>query len=266
MLITRIITALILGSAVIVAVFFLPAVYAAAAFAILWVLGAWEWAALAGWQRGARVFYAALLLMAACLVVLLPGLSALTSTVAVIMALAWWAAAFIMVLRYPVHVPEPVVLLAGLPALIPSWVALAYLLAAPQGAALAFTALALVWSADVGAYAAGRTMGRVKLAPRVSPGKTWEGLAGGVLLAAIVGWVAALMMDWPVAPLIAIAVATALISVVGDLTVSVFKRQAGLKDTGTLLPGHGGVMDRIDSLVAALPVYLLGLKLAALLP
>ncbi len=264
MLITRIVTALIFGSAVIVAVFLLPAVYAAAAFAMLWVLGAWEWAGLGGWRRGARVIYAVLVL--AVLLLLLPGLSPGASTVAVVIALVWWAAAFVMVLRYPVHVPEPLVLLAGLPALIPSWMALSYLLAAPQGAVLAFTALALVWSADVGAYVAGRTVGRVKLAPRVSPGKTWEGLAGGVLLAAVVAWVAARLMGWPVAPLVAIGVATALISVVGDLTVSVFKRQSGLKDTGRLLPGHGGVMDRIDSLVAALPVYLLGLKLAALLP
>lgn len=266
MLTTRIVTALIFGSAVIAAVFLLPAVYAAAAFAILWALGAWEWSGLGGWRRGARIFYAALVLAVLLIVLLLPGLSPRASTVAVVIALAWWATAFVVVLRYPVYVPEPVIMLAGLTALIPSWMALSYLLAAPQGAALAFTALALVWSADVGAYAAGRTMGRVKLAPRVSPGKTWEGLAGGVLLAAIVAWFAALLMGWPLAPLVAIGVATALISVVGDLTVSVFKRQSGLKDTGTLLPGHGGVMDRIDSLVAALPVYLLGLKLAALLP
>ncbi len=265
MLITRIITALILGSAVIAAVFLLPAAPAAAFFALLWLVGAWEWAGLCGWERGSRFLYTALA-AAALLPALWVGVAPLASTLAAVLALLWWLTAFVIVLRFPVRVPTWGIAFAGAPALIPSWLALFYLLSAPQGAALAFTSLVLVWAADVGAYCAGRTLGRVKLAPRVSPGKTWEGLAGGVALAAIAAWAAAAIIGLPPAPLVAIGIATALVSVVGDLTISVFKRQSGLKDTGRLLPGHGGVMDRIDSLVAALPIYLLGLKLAGWLP
>jgi phosphatidate cytidylyltransferase len=127
------------------------------------------------------------------------------------------------------------------------------------------TLLVIVWAADVGAYAIGRWLGRVKLAPKVSPGKTWEGVTGGVLLAALAAWAAAVLLGLPAAPLIGLGIATALASVVGDLTVSMFKRNVGLKDSGTLLPGHGGVLDRIDSLTAAVPIFALGLKLAGLL-
>ncbi len=125
------------------------------------------------------------------------------------------------------------------------------------------TVLAIVWAADVGAYTFGRWLGRIKLAPAVSPGKTWEGVSGGLLVAAAAAWIAAILIGLPAGALLALGVVTALVSVLGDLAVSVFKRNVGLKDTGTLLPGHGGVMDRIDSLTAAIPVFVLGLMLAA---
>jgi phosphatidate cytidylyltransferase len=102
-------------------------------------------------------------------------------------------------------------------------------------------------------------LGRTKLAPAVSPGKTWEGVTGGLITA---GVAAALMASWlglPVSRLVILAIGTALISVLGDLTQSMFKRNVGLKDSGKLLPGHGGVLDRIDSLTAAVPAYVVGL-------
>jgi phosphatidate cytidylyltransferase len=123
------------------------------------------------------------------------------------------------------------------------------------------TVLAIVWAADVGAYAFGRWLGRTKLAPAVSPGKTWEGVAGGLLLAGVAAGLAAPWLDLPVARLAGLGVVTALASVLGDLTQSMFKRNAGLKDSGKLLPGHGGVLDRIDSLTAAIPVFAGGLLL-----
>ncbi len=132
----------------------------------------------------------------------------------------------------------------------------------PHGHALAMTVLAIVWAADVGAYTFGRAFGRIKLAPAVSPGKTWEGVSGGLVSAAAAAWIAAILIGLPAGALLALGVVTAVASVVGDLAVSVFKRNVGLKDTGTLLPGHGGVMDRIDSLTAAIPVFVLGLMLA----
>jgi phosphatidate cytidylyltransferase len=123
-------------------------------------------------------------------------------------------------------------------------------------------ALLLVWVADSGAYFAGRALGKRKLAPRVSPGKTWAGFWGGLIACAAL----ALCVAWwrpPSALLIwlALAVVVAAYSVVGDLTESLGKRFAGLKDSGTLIPGHGGVLDRFDSLLAAAPVLALGLQL-----
>jgi phosphatidate cytidylyltransferase len=119
--------------------------------------------------------------------------------------------------------------------------------------------LAIVWSADIGAYAFGRLLGKHKLAPTVSPGKTWEGVGGGLVSASAVGALASPMLDVPALELALLAAVTAAGSIVGDLTVSLFKRNAGLKDSGHLLPGHGGVLDRIDSLTAAVAVFVLGL-------
>jgi phosphatidate cytidylyltransferase len=154
------------------------------------------------------------------------------------------------------------VAVVGFVVLLPSWWLLARLHGAPSlGAELAFTLMAIVWAADVGAYAFGRWLGRVKLAPTVSPGKTWEGVSGGVLAAGLAAGVAALLLRLPVAGFVGLGIATALASVLGDLTQSMFKRNVGLKDSGNLLPGHGGVLDRFDSLTAAIPVFVLGLDL-----
>ena len=127
------------------------------------------------------------------------------------------------------------------------------------------TAFVIVWAAYIGAYACGRRFGKRKLAPAVSPGKTWEGVSGGLLAAGLVGVLAAWQLGLPVGVLLVIALVTALFSVLGDLNVSLFKRNVGLKDSGRLLPGHGGVLDRIDSLTAAVPVFARGLELAGLL-
>ena len=120
--------------------------------------------------------------------------------------------------------------------------------------------LLLIWAADIGAYIAGRTMGRHKLAPRVSPGKTWEGVLGGLSLATVVALIAGNWMTLQAGQLwwlLAASLVTVAISVVGDLFISLMKRQAGLKDAGRIFPGHGGVLDRFDSLIAAAPVFLL---------
>ena len=144
--------------------------------------------------------------------------------------------------------------------LLPSWALLVRLHGeGALGAELAFTLLVIVWAADVGAYAFGRLLGRTKLAPAVSPGKTWEGVTGGLVTAGLAAALAAPWLELPVGRLVVLGVATALISVLGDLTQSMFKRNVGLKDSGKLLPGHGGVLDRIDSLTAAVPVLVVGL-------
>ena len=145
-------------------------------------------------------------------------------------------------------------------ALVPCGVALAEIRGLePRGASLLLFTLLLIVSADTGAFFAGRRLGRSRLAPRVSPGKTWEGVIGGMLLAGLIALAGARWFDLPVRGMLALGVATAVVSVVGDLTESMFKRHTGLKDSGTLFPGHGGVLDRVDSVCAGAPVMLLGL-------
>ena len=264
MLITRIITAIVLGVAVTAAVLLLPTYWAVAVLAVLWTAGAWEWAGFALLETGGRLGYVALLiaLMGATLLVLGRGLVDAMLTVAVL----WWTCAFAAVLCYPRKYPMSLVVVAGVFVLLPSWVLLARLHGSGElGHALTMTVLVIVWAADVGAYAAGRMFGRVKLAPQVSPGKTWEGVGGGLVLAAVAAWSAARLLGLPELALVSLGIATGLVSVLGDLTVSMFKRNVGLKDSGRLLPGHGGVMDRIDSLTAAVPVFVLGLRLAGVL-
>ncbi|MEX1265985.1 MAG: phosphatidate cytidylyltransferase, partial [Woeseia sp.] len=124
--------------------------------------------------------------------------------------------------------------------------------------ALLLFMLVVVWAADIGAYFSGKTFGRVKLAPSISPGKTWEGVIGGLLLVLVLVVLRGYWAGDNLAVLVPFCVAVALLSVVGDLTVSIFKRNAGVKDSGKLFPGHGGLLDRIDSVTAASPLFALG--------
>jgi phosphatidate cytidylyltransferase len=118
--------------------------------------------------------------------------------------------------------------------------------------------MVLVWGADIGAYFSGRAFGKRKLAPQVSPGKSWEGVYGGLLLSLVITAIVGFVRDWSFVQMLIGLIGAAVIvfiSVVGDLTESMFKRQAGIKDSSNLLPGHGGVLDRIDSLTAAIPIF-----------
>jgi phosphatidate cytidylyltransferase len=265
LLVQRIITGGVLGVVLAASILLLPTILAAGVLALLWVAGAWEWAGLAKLGSRGRSIYAALFVVALIALAWQPP-SRTAIDLVLIVALAGWAVALIGILTFPRPIALGAVVASGPLALLPAWLILVFVHALPQaGPQLALVALALVWAADVGAYVSGRLIGRIKLAPRVSPGKTWEGVGGGVLLALAVAWGASLWLDIAVLPLFAVAAATALVSVVGDLTVSMLKRNIGLKDTGRLLPGHGGVMDRIDGLIAAVPVYAAGLRLAGLL-
>jgi len=259
----RVITGALLGIALVVTVLFMSTPLMATILGALWVIGAWEWAGLARLGSRARLVYAGA--CAALMAVAVLRASDDATFAILVLALAWWALAFLAVATYPRKFAMGAVGIAGFLVLLPSWLLLARLHASvPLGHGLAMTVLAIVWAADIGAYTFGRWLGRVKLAPAVSPGKTWEGVSGGVLAAAAAAWCAAFWLGLPAAAMVGIGVATALVSVVGDLSVSVFKRNVGLKDTGTLLPGHGGVMDRIDSLTAAIPVFVLGIRLAGI--
>jgi phosphatidate cytidylyltransferase len=153
-------------------------------------------------------------------------------------------------------------LVAGLFATIPAWIALSKLHAEPhRGPAWALLALLLVWGADTAAYFTGKRFGKVKLSPQISPNKTIAGVYGaigcGALLAGVAGWLLDVRGVALVA-LIALGLVTVLASVIGDLFESLIKRQAGVKDSGTLFPGHGGMFDRLDGVFAAMPVFALG--------
>ncbi len=152
----------------------------------------------------------------------------------------------------------------GLGLLIPSWLAiLALHTYADHGIWLLISLFILIWVADSGAYFAGKLMGITKLAPEISPGKTLEGVYGGLITTAIVSYILAIIIGFEGIErlqFISIAMLAAIFSIIGDLFESVAKRSVGVKDSGQIFPGHGGVMDRIDSLTAAAPIYFLGLS------
>jgi len=267
MLLQRVATAVVLVVLLGLVLFVLPSGAAVLALGLLTVLGAWEWAAFAGLTRPAgRAGYAA-----ACAVVMsvLWGLAATPAGFRAVMAgaLAWWVVAFLWVAFAPGKGRPWLAGLAGPAALAPMWVALAHLYAAgSDGRHLILFVLVLAAAADVGAYFAGRRFGRNRLAPRVSPNKTWEGVLGGLIASALVAWAGHGWFGLPTAAFVPVCIAAVLASIVGDLTESMFKRQVGLKDSGRMLPGHGGLLDRIDSLTAAVPVFALGLAWMEVVP
>lgn len=278
MLIQRIVTALALLPPVLGVLWFAPTPVVAAVFGAVALVGVHEWATLtlrrdAGGRptdvglRRACVAVAALLILIAI---------ALRETafpwVLIGATCAWWLVMVRWIATYPAtfhgeRPPRWVKAGAGL-VVVPGTIAAVMELHGASGGEHAgplrlLFAFFLVWAADVGAYFAGRAFGSRKLAPKVSPGKTWEGVYGGVALALVIAVIAGVWLfelqgvRW--APFLLLCVAIVLFSIVGDLGESMLKREVGAKDSGTLLPGHGGLLDRIDSLLAALPATAVGL-------
>ena len=267
MLKQRIITALVIAPIVLALIFFAPYwLFTLAMFAMA-LAGAWEWAALAGKpgpgaRSGTVILFAAVALAGAYIQSSLPHPETIMAYCG--LALAWWFFSLVWIAAWRGEFPLPVKLLCGLLTLLPSLAAVVAVRAVSPWYLLIL--LLLTTSADIGAYFAGRAFGRHKLAPLVSPGKTWEGAVGGLALVAVVALVESHWLPGPTGPFILISICVALFSVVGDLSESLFKRQAGLKDSGSLFPGHGGVLDRVDSLTAAAPLYWLGMHWLGLLP
>lgn len=271
MLKQRLLTALFLIPLFIGIVFILPSYLVASIFAIVVLLGAWEWGRLINLPMRAE----RLLLVSGVLNVLWFGyfLSATSIAVNLLLGVAvlWWCLAAWWIRQFEAEHDIPYGrylgrdVSVGMLTLVPAWLALVVLHANPAlGPRYVVFLLVLIWVADSGAYFIGRRFGRHKLARLVSPGKTWEGAAGALLASLLVAWigVAALDVDDGVRlQFVMICIVTAMFSIVGDLFESMVKRRAGVKDSGTLLPGHGGVLDRIDSLTAAAPVFLFGLIL-----
>lgn len=263
MLKQRILTAVMLACALLLVLFAVPPRWTVLVFGAVFTLGAWEWSGFGELRAApARIGYAfgiAALLLLAWLWSETPAhLEAL-----LVCACAWWAAAFLWLTLAPGRHQPLLALCSGVPVLVPSFVALARLQIAGHGFARGPEAvlwlILMVIGADIGAFFAGRNFGRLKLAPRVSPSKTWEGAFGGMATVAAVAWLGAVHFSLPVMTSVAFGGAVGIFSIVGDLTESMFKRSAGLKDSGVLLPGHGGILDRFDSVTAAAPLYALGL-------
>ena len=273
MLKQRILTALILAPIMIGGIFYLPVPEFMIFIGVITALGAWEWANLSGiTNKVGRVVYAAVV---GLILLGLQHFDLEQESEVLYGALVWWVLALILVATHPKLTPlwksTPVRLLMGLVILVPMWVGFVQIKSYPYSDYLMLYVMFLVWGADVGAYFAGRTFGKRKLAPNVSPGKTWEGVYGGLattmLFAVIAGLIlqSKTMMDLSVKQwvlLFAITLAVTVVSVVGDLVESMVKRHRGIKDSSNLLPGHGGVMDRIDSMTAALPIFALAFSFA----
>lgn len=255
MLKTRIITAVISLLALGVVLFLLPAGVAEPVIAALILAGAWEWSGFLGLSSNmARSLY--VVLIAALMAVMVVAFQGQTDLLLWI-GCGWWFLAFIWTFFFPTPIPTALRWICGALVLVPLFVAL--LLLYRGDPEMLLLALLIVWASDVGAYFAGTNFGRVKLAPRISPGKTWEGVIGGLLVVVLLAFAWANYSAMPLAVLLPFCLAVGALSIVGDLTVSMFKRTSGVKDSGKLFPGHGGVLDRIDSIAAAAPLFALGL-------
>ena len=261
MLKQRVVTALILASLFLVVLFVLPSVYFSLAIAMICLLALWEWIGLCLPHNHRRRWFGLGLFVGLCVALTLwppPALGIL------LVGSVWWIWNGYRLRRENTVADRQSLLWCacqGIVAVTIAWWSLSYLHIV-AGAGIVFHVFALVWLADISAYFAGRRYGRRKLAPRLSPGKTLEGLIGGLVGVSAYAWISGVWIlefrglalgSWWM-----LAIVVALSSVLGDLVESQLKRRAGLKDSGKLLPGHGGVLDRVDSILAAAPVYGLG--------
>ncbi len=261
MLSTRILTAAVLVPLVLAALFALsPRGWGMVAAGVI-AMAAWEWAVLAALGGAMRTVFVAVVLALSMALLWLPafGFDDGWATPVVVWicggATLFWLAVvpFWLHGHWPMRGPAALV---GLLVLLATWVAIVQMQAYSPWRVLA--AMALVWIADSAAYFTGRALGRRKLAPSISPGKSWEGVAGALVAVAVYAVLlfrlsGAEARGAPLLGWVVLAVAVAALSVCGDLFESLMKRQAGVKDSGRMLPGHGGVLDRIDALLAAMP-------------
>lgn len=257
MLKARVVTALFLVAGFLVVLFLLPAAAVTVVFALVAALGAWEWAGLMRAPARSRVMFAVLVLFSCLVLWMRPADS---------FPLLWTIAVLFWLLVVPPWLARrwhhgALGYVVGWILLVPTWAALVDLYG--RGPQLLLAVMALVWIADSAAYFTGRACGRHKLAPAISPGKTWEGVAGGAAGVLVYGLVLngnlPALGDVGTTALLGFLLLLTAFSVVGDLFESMVKRQAGMKDSSQLLPGHGGILDRIDSQTSTLPLAALGL-------
>jgi phosphatidate cytidylyltransferase len=262
MLKSRIATALVIAPLTLAAVFFLPSQAFALFVALIVLMATWEWTAMMRLvSRSQRTVY-----MLSVLFVIVVAQKALPYYEKAIFSVAtlWWLVATVLVVLYPKacalwsgRLSKGIV---GFLVLVPTWAAMVYIRELDQGPWLIVYMLLMVWGADTGAYFAGKKFGKRKLMPRVSPAKSWAGIGGASVTVVLVSMIIQPYLHFSQNlsfGIYILALILLFVSVVGDLTESMFKRQCGIKDSGSILPGHGGIMDRIDSLTAAAPVFAL---------
>ncbi|WP_457913915.1 phosphatidate cytidylyltransferase [Candidatus Gillettellia adelgis] len=271
----RLITSGILIPLVIVSLFFLPQLVFLLITFMICILASWEWSQFIGfttypkciWSEMFCSFLLSLILLSISVYYHLINFPAVFDFL-LWLSLIWWLAALLLVAMYPCsaivwHHSPLLRLLFGLLTIVPFFEGM---LALRQfgyadnhltGAWMLLYVMLLVWGLDSGSYIFGKLFGAHPLAPRISPGKTWEGLIGGCITSALVSWLFMRYVSLHIASitLIVSSVITVLAAVLGDLTESIFKREVGIKDSGYIIPGHGGILDRIDSLTAAVPVF-----------
>jgi len=268
MLRLRIVTALLLGSSLI-AIICLGPPWLFSIFMVFCIFaGAWEWAGLSGAGHVmARLVYGIIIII--MMLLLNDLLSREWVDIVVMLGVAWWFVALVMVIAYQldkqvVTVNVPLKLTFGILVLLPSSVSLLILYKEQRGVEYLLLFFLLIWLVDSSAYFSGRYFGKHRLASRVSPGKSWEGVIGSLVAAAIMAFGYIFFSTEASIPqllLVMVFLVTTVFSVAGDLFESMLKRDAGVKDSGNLLPGHGGVLDRIDSMTAAAPVFVLGISM-----
>ena len=263
MLKARLISAAVMVPLVVAGILLLPTPVIALVMALIIGVGLWEWSRMVPLQAGMAqlVFIGAGLLLAGLIWMMTP---AAVITALLFAAFLWWLWALYWLSHPEFPAPPWLKIVAGYLVMLPAWAALVVLHGrAADGPLLTLYLLVLVWLADSGAYFSGRRWGKRKLAPVISPGKTREGVYGAIAASAVFALVAGLLYSHAVvwtAGLMLVSIVAVMFSIAGDLLESLMKRQVGIKDSSHIIPGHGGILDRIDSLTAAAPIFLLGLQ------
>jgi phosphatidate cytidylyltransferase len=264
MLLKRVLTAAVLIPLAVLAITELSPLYFSTAMGLLILVGAWEWGGLIGFTH----FYSKIAYIICVLLGLFLSTLFLPERFVFSIAMIVWIWAFFAIKQYQQNgmgagFQTPILrALVGFVVLISTWVAIVTLRTYPNfGAGWLLLVLLIIWAADIGAYFAGRFFGKKSLCSRVSPKKTWEGFFGGMLLSVFVGAIGGLFLSLSIGHyfcFLILTLITALFSVVGDLAVSLLKRLSGVKDSGNIFPGHGGMLDRLDSIAAGTVVFVLG--------
>lgn len=265
MFLARLITGLALATAALYSIFYLPTVYIVALVGVVYLLAIFEWANLIGFEKStSKLAISGLMVLLSVTVYILIRYQVLTLFSVLYFALVWWMLALILTVIYPkskeIFSIRLISFLAGFLTLIPSYMAIIYICdSAIVGRNWLIFLLFVIWANDVGAYFIGKMFGKKKLAENISPGKTWEGVVGGLLFAIVVSFIAhkyEFISGFSFGKVFTLTILVSIFGIVGDLQESIFKRIRGVKDSGTILPGHGGILDRIDSLTAGAPMFL----------